>query len=74
MLENEAVLDSVLTCPICKVAKTEAMPTNACQFYYDCTSCGALLRPFPWDCCVYCSYRSVPCPPIQVEGRGGYCA
>ncbi len=41
------------------------MPTNACQFYYDCEGCGALLKPLPGDCCVYCSYGNVNCPPIQ---------
>jgi alkylmercury lyase len=45
------------------------MPTDACQFYYDCSGCGTLLRPKPGDCCVFCSYGSVPCPPIQ-ESNG----
>ncbi|MFZ0027756.1 MAG: GDCCVxC domain-containing (seleno)protein, partial [Pseudolabrys sp.] len=22
------------------------------------------------DCCVFCSYGSVPCPPIQEKGTG----
>jgi rubredoxin len=38
-------LESVLTCPECGHAKPEVMPTDACQFFYDCTGCGALLRP-----------------------------
>jgi len=41
------------------------MPTSACQFFYDCQGCGALLRPKQGDCCVYCSYGDVKCPPIQ---------
>ena len=41
------------------------MPTDACQFFYECTSCGTLLRPKEGDCCVYCSYADAPCPPIQ---------
>ncbi|MGB3417895.1 MAG: GDCCVxC domain-containing (seleno)protein [Mesorhizobium sp.] len=41
------------------------MPIDACQFFYDCKGCGALLRPKEENCCVYCSYGSVPCPPIQ---------
>jgi hypothetical protein len=57
--------DSTITCPICGIAKAETMPTDACQFFYECTGCGALLRPKPGDCCVFCSYGSVPCPPIQ---------
>ena len=58
-------LESVLTCPHCGFAKTETMPTDACWFYYECESCGALLRPKPGDCCVFCSYGSVKCPPVQ---------
>ena len=41
------------------------MPTDACQFFYECKGCGTVLRPLPGDCCVFCSYGSVPCPPIQ---------
>jgi len=44
------------------------MPTDACMFYFDCTKCGAVLKPQPGDCCVFCSYGSVPCPPMQ-EGK-----
>jgi hypothetical protein len=45
----------------------ESMPTDACQFYYECTNCKALLHPKPGDCCVFCSFGSVPCPPIQTQ-------
>ena len=62
-------LESVLTCPQCGFAQQEAMPTDACQFYYQCSNCDALLRPRAGDCCVFCSYGSVPCPSIQ-ERRG----
>lgn len=41
------------------------MPTDACQWFYDCKGCGALLKPKAGDCCVFCSYGNVPCPPIQ---------
>ncbi len=64
-----AHLESLLTCPHCGVARTETMPTDACQYFYECTGCGILLKPRPGDCCVFCSYGSVPCPPIQ-ESRG----
>jgi hypothetical protein len=63
--EITVILESTITCPACGTAKTETMPTDACQFFYDCTGCGELLQPKPRDCCVFCSYRSVPCPPIQ---------
>ncbi|MDP3857701.1 MAG: GDCCVxC domain-containing (seleno)protein [Stagnimonas sp.] len=29
--------------------------------------------PKPGDCCVYCSFGSVPCPPVQSGGRAGCC-
>ena len=65
-LEDFAViLESVLTCPKCGTETVETMPTDACQFFYECTGCGELLQPKPGDCCVFCSYGSVPCPPIQ---------
>lgn len=40
-----AQLESVLTCPECGHAKQEVMPTDACQFFYDCRHCNAVLRP-----------------------------
>ncbi|WP_421917867.1 GDCCVxC domain-containing (seleno)protein [Marinifilum sp.] len=58
-------LHSVFTCPNCGYQKEEEMPTDACQFLYECKNCKALLKPKPGDCCVYCSYGAVPCPPIQ---------
>ncbi|WP_440136124.1 GDCCVxC domain-containing (seleno)protein [Escherichia coli] len=42
------------------------MPTDACQFFYECEQCKALLRPKAGDCCVFCSYGSVKCPPVQM--------
>ncbi|MEO6104665.1 MAG: GDCCVxC domain-containing (seleno)protein [Pseudoxanthomonas sp.] len=51
----EAQLQSTLTCPHCGHKRTETMPANACQFFYDCTGCGELLRPKQADCCVYCA-------------------
>lgn len=58
---------SVLTCPFCGFTKSESMPTDACQFYYECTHCGALLRPRHGDCCVFCTFGSVKCPPMQAQ-------
>lgn len=61
---------STITCPHCGHAERETMPTDACQFFYDCRGCGRLLRPAPGDCCVFCSFGDVPCPPVQVDGKG----
>ena len=58
-------LISTLTCPRCGHAATEAMPTDQCVYYYECMECGSLLKPEPGDCCVFCSYGSMPCPPVQ---------
>ncbi|MCF3946165.1 hypothetical protein AiwAL_00105 [Acidiphilium sp. AL] len=64
---NAIVSASVITCPHCGTAKRETMPSDACQYFYDCSGCRALLRPKPGDCCVFCSYGSVPCPPVQQD-------
>lgn len=62
---STVILDSTLTCPHCGHSQTESMPTDACQFFYECETCKAVLRPTAGDCCVYCSYGTVKCPPIQ---------
>lgn len=62
--------ESVITCPQCHYRRRETMPTDACLFFYKCTACGALLRPKAGDCCVFCSYGSVKCPPMQAAGTG----
>ena len=58
-------LVSTLTCPACGHTETEIMPTDSCQYFYDCKGCGAVLRPNPGHCCVYCSFGDVRCPPMQ---------
>ncbi len=60
---------SVITCPACGHRERERMPVDACQFYYDCKGCGQMLRPEAGDCCVYCSFGTAKCPPIQM-GEG----
>ena len=42
---SAVILDSTLTCPHCGHAETETMPTDACLFFYECKSCGTLLKP-----------------------------
>ncbi|WP_093028232.1 GDCCVxC domain-containing (seleno)protein [Ruegeria marina] len=60
---------SVITCPRCGARHEAEMPTDACQWFFDCPSCRAVLKPRPGDCCVFCSYGSVSCPPVQ-RGEG----
>lgn len=64
---QEAILQSTLTCPECNHKKEETMPTNACQYFYECENCKTVLKPINNDCCVYCSYGTVLCPPIQLN-------
>ena len=59
------ILQSIITCPHCGHSKTETMPTEACAFFYECENCFKILKPKDGDCCVYCSFGDVPCPPIQ---------
>ena len=69
-------LTSTLTCPQCGHSATETMPENACMYFYECLGCGALLKPRPGDCCVYCSYADMSCPPMQearLRGADGTC-
>jgi hypothetical protein len=63
-------LASTITCPACGHQSAEIMPTDYCQYFYDCAGCGAQLKPKEGDCCVYCSYGSMPCPPIQDQRSG----
>jgi hypothetical protein len=59
------ILHSVLTCPSCGFRQAERMPTNACLFFWECPRGGARVRPLDGDCCVFCSYGSLPCPSMQ---------
>lgn len=67
-------LNSTLTCPQCARQAKETMPADACQFFYECTGCGTLLRPKAGDCSVFCSYGDIPCPPVQEAERCGQTA
>jgi hypothetical protein len=63
----QAFLQSTITCPSCGTVKEETMPEDACQFFYECTGCHTVLRPKSGDCCVFCSFGTMPCPPIQLQ-------
>lgn len=60
-------LTSILRCPFCGFEKEEIMPTDACVVVYICTHCGQMVRPLEGDCCVFCSYGTDKCPPMQSE-------
>lgn len=61
---------STITCPHCGSQHPEWMPENACVHFYECDDCGRVVKPRGGDCCVFCSYGSVPCPSRQMEDEG----
>jgi len=64
-------LYSTITCPHCGFAKEEKMPTDACLHFYQCERCKEMLTLKEGHCCVFCSYGSVCCPPVQQEQEKG---
>lgn len=64
-------LVSTLICPVCGHRASETMPTDSCLYFYECSACKTLLKPKAGDCCVFCSYGSMPCPPMQEARAGG---
>ena len=62
---------SRLTCPSCGHQADEIMAEDYCLYFYDCAGCGRRLKPKAGDCCVFCSYGTRPCPPVQAAGRSG---
>ncbi len=66
-VSQEVRTEATITCPLCGTRAREAMPTNACRRLYTCTGCGAMLKAKDGDCCVFCSYADVACPPEQAH-------
>ena len=64
-LVKEVIIKSIITCPQCGHRKEEIMPVDACLYFYECEQCKTKLKPKAGDCCVFCSYGTVPCPPVQ---------
>ena len=67
MKSGEVILESTITCPQCGHVKDETMPTDSCQWFYECEGCKNVLKPKSGDCCVFCSYGTNKCPPIQEQ-------
>jgi hypothetical protein len=53
---------ATIRCPRCRVVTEAERPSDACVYFWDCPACGAVVKPKPGDCCVFCSYGSAPCP------------
>lgn len=65
-MNKELVSKSIVTCPNCGHKEEEMMPLDACVRFYECKQCKTILKPKAGDCCVFCSYGTVPCPDKQV--------
>ena len=66
-MNKQVKTTATLTYPKCHRLQTAKMPTDACQHFYKCQSCGETLAPKKGDCCVFCSYADIKCPPKQME-------
>ena len=66
-MQQHATDKGRITCPHCQHVSVEAMPTNACLYFFECVGCGTLLRPKAGDCCVFCSFGDALCPPRESE-------
>lgn len=67
IMEKTLTLQSTIICPKCSFHKEETMPADACQYFYKCTNCESIIKPKQGDCCVFCSYGTVACPPVQMN-------
>lgn len=70
---SDIILNNTITCPECGASADETMPEDACQYFWKCPECEAVIKPKPGDCCVYCSYGEVKCPPKQTSGDDSCC-
>jgi hypothetical protein len=61
--------DCVVTCPVCKTQVQETMVSETPKLIYHCPVCLTWLSPKKGDHCIYDSYGSLNCPPIQVKKR-----
>lgn len=66
-INYKIITKSKIICPDCGMSVIETMLTDSCQYFYECQNCHSILKPKHGDCCVFCSYGDVPCPPIQTN-------
>lgn len=64
---------SVITCPNCGHEQQETMPMDACTWSWECPQCKTDTNPKQGDCCVFCSYGTIPCPSMQHSGQTRAC-
>ncbi len=64
---KKIVIKSTVKCPYCGFEQAEEMPLYSCVHFYECKACKEILKPKEGECCVFCSYGDVKCPPKQIE-------
>ena len=62
---HEINLKTVITCQSCGMAEEIMMHPKLPEQKFVCKKCSAELLAQAGECCVFCSYGSVKCPPIQ---------
>ncbi|WP_130277496.1 GDCCVxC domain-containing (seleno)protein [Cecembia calidifontis] len=55
---------NLFTCPNA-TKKSEIIPKDTCQYFYECGNCKIVLRPKEGDSCLYWNYGTVNGPPRQ---------
>ncbi|HCY40484.1 MAG TPA: hypothetical protein DHV48_03895 [Prolixibacteraceae bacterium] len=70
-MQEKIEIKSIIRCPACGFEKQGVMHEDSCQFFYECENCKNILKTLRCDCCVFCSYGSVPCPPVQAKSSSG---
>lgn len=63
----EIILKSIITCPNCEYNKEKEMPTNACQYFYECENCKTLRKPLEGDCSINFVVTYNPSPPPYTD-------
>ena len=58
---------STITCPACGHREAEIMPEDACQYFYKCKGCGAVLKPKEGIAAFSARMAMSKCPSAQAE-------
>jgi hypothetical protein len=70
-MPGEVILKTIIKCPVCKFQKEEMMKIGTHVAFYTCQECEARIKPRQNECCVFCSYGTVPCPAAQAGKSSG---
>ncbi len=66
-MENKIRTKANLACPICGKTQEVVMPSDSCQYFYECKFCKNRIKSKEGDCCVFCSHADAKCPYKQKE-------